>query len=223
MVKLAVFPKGFFDELVSGRMSLEEWIDLAATLDVDGVEMYPAFFQRQDDAYIDEIRRRISDHGLEMPMLCHSPDFTHPDPAWRANQVLLLKERIALTAKLGGTYCRVLSGQRRPEVSEKDGVRWVVECLEQALPFAEEMGIRLTLENHYKDGMWTQPEFAQAGRLFLQILEAIPSPWLAVQYDPSNAVVAGEDPYALLHAVGRAAWPRSTLPTGTWPEARWMI
>ncbi len=35
----------------------------------------------------------------------------------------------------------------------------------------------------------------------MQILEAIDSPWLKVQYDPSNAVVAGDDPYELLERV----------------------
>jgi sugar phosphate isomerase/epimerase len=59
----------------------------------------------------------------------------------------------------------------------------------------------LTLENHYKDGSWEYPEFAQSRERFLRILERVPSPWLRVQYDPSNAVVAGDDPYALLDEV----------------------
>jgi sugar phosphate isomerase/epimerase len=59
----------------------------------------------------------------------------------------------------------------------------------------------LVLENHYKDGSWEYPEFAQGRERFLRILEALPSRWLRVQYDPSNAVVAGVDPYALLDEV----------------------
>jgi sugar phosphate isomerase/epimerase len=35
----------------------------------------------------------------------------------------------------------------------------------------------------------------------LTILDAVQTPWLGAQYDPSNAVVAGEDPYALLDRV----------------------
>ena len=38
MVKLAVFPKGFFQALVERRMTLPVWLELASTLDVDGVE-----------------------------------------------------------------------------------------------------------------------------------------------------------------------------------------
>jgi sugar phosphate isomerase/epimerase len=59
----------------------------------------------------------------------------------------------------------------------------------------------LTLENHYKDGSWEYPEFAQSRERFLRILRSLPSPWLRVQYDPSNAVVAGIDAYALLDEV----------------------
>ena len=36
-----------------------------------------------------------------------------------------------------------------------------------------------------------------------QIVERIDSPWFGVNYDPSNAIVAGEDPLAVLQAVKR--------------------
>jgi len=60
----------------------------------------------------------------------------------------------------------------------------------------------LALENHYKDGFWKYPEFAQKQDLFLRVLAAIPDRvHFGVQYDPSNAIVAGDDPIALLRAV----------------------
>jgi sugar phosphate isomerase/epimerase len=57
------------------------------------------------------------------------------------------------------------------------------------------------MENHYKDNLWTYPEFAQSHRRYLAILAAVDSPWLKAQYDPSNAIVAGEDQYDLLDRV----------------------
>jgi sugar phosphate isomerase/epimerase len=60
----------------------------------------------------------------------------------------------------------------------------------------------LGLENHYKDGYWLYPEFAQKMDVFLDLLNRIPaSPYFGVQYDPSNAVVAGDDPVELLRHV----------------------
>ena len=57
------------------------------------------------------------------------------------------------------------------------------------------------MENHYKDNFWTYPEFAQKQDVFLEIVDQIDSPWFGVQYDPSNAILAGEDPLDLLEKV----------------------
>lgn len=201
MAQLAAFPKGFFNDIVSGAMPLERWIDLGAELGVDGLELYPSFLKSFESAYVSAVRRRLERYGLEMPMLCHSPDFTHPDIEYRRAQVRRTKEMIRLVVDLGGKHCRVLSGQNRPGLPEQQAMDWVVDGIESVLPFAEENGIVLTIENHYKDGMWDFPEFAQSSVRFLEILERLPSAHLKVQYDPSNAIVAGEDAYELLEAV----------------------
>jgi sugar phosphate isomerase/epimerase len=57
------------------------------------------------------------------------------------------------------------------------------------------------MENHYKDGTWWYPEFAQPEDIFLEIIEQIDSSCFGVQYDPSNAVVGGFDPVAFLEKV----------------------
>ena len=77
MPKLSVFPKCYMDALcVTKTMTLFEWIDLAATLGVDGVEMYPGFFQSFEPAYLDRVIAHLERAGLEAPMMCASPDFT---------------------------------------------------------------------------------------------------------------------------------------------------
>lgn len=201
MPPLAVFPKGFFDALVARRMSLWEWIDLAGTLDVEGIELYPHFFEDFETATLARVRREARARGLEIPMMCNSPDFTQPDPAERAREVERTRCMIEVTAELGGRYCRVLSGQNRPGLREDEALKWVVDCLWALVPHAERAGVVLCMENHYKDGLWEYPEFAQSHRRYLAILDAVDSPWLKAQYDPSNAVVAGEDPYELLERV----------------------
>lgn len=202
MVKLAAFPKLYMDELcVTHSMSVFEWIDLAAGLPVDGVEMYDAFLLQSDEAYLQKVRAKLAEHRLDMPMMCYSPDFTIPDTEARRREVEKESGVMRVTAALGGKYCRVLSGQRRPEVSRQQGIDWVVECIESLFPLAEQLGLTLTLENHYKDNYWTHPEFAQQSDVFREILDRIPSPRLGVNYDPSNAIIAGEDPIVVLQKV----------------------
>jgi sugar phosphate isomerase/epimerase len=128
---------------------------------------------------------------------------------------------IDVTLSLGGKFCRVLSGQRRPEISRAEGVRLVVESIGEMLEYAAQRGIVLALENHYKDNYWKYPEFAQHTDVFLEIVSQIDSPWFGVQFDPSNTLVAGEDPLDLLeqiksrvvtmHASDRHLMPGHTL------------
>ena len=77
------------------------------------------------------------------------------------------------------------------------------------------------MENHYKDGTWHYPEFAQPEDIFLEVLDRIDSPYFGVQYDPSNAIVGGYDPIRFLekvlarvvtmHASDRSLAPGATL------------
>lgn len=199
--RLAVFPKCFMDQLcVDKTMTLLEWIELAATLGVDGLEFYSGFLNN-DSRFLAETRNALEQHNLQMPMLCCSPDFTQPDPVLLQAEIDREKQMIELTAFFGGKYCRVLSGQRRPGLDREEGVAQVVRVFRQLLPFAEKHGIILTLENHYKDNYWQYPEFAQKMDVFVEIVDKVCSPWFGVNFDPSNAILAGDDPLELLDRV----------------------
>ena len=202
--RLAAFPKCWIEDIVEGRMSVFEWIDRARALPAAGLEMYEGFFTSLEPEYLNSVGEAISRAGFEMPMLCCSPDFTNPDPEARKRAVDREADMIRVTRRLGGpgAVCRVLSGQRYPEVSREQGLAWCVECIEEVLVIARQEEIILGLENHYKDGFWKYPEFAQKRDVFLELVAAIPeSEHFGVQYDPSNAIVAGDDPVELLRAV----------------------
>ncbi|WP_227378750.1 sugar phosphate isomerase/epimerase family protein [Haladaptatus halobius] len=199
---LAAFPKCYLGQLMDGEMNLEEWFDVAADIDVDGVEFYWGITPADDLGELDRLRSAATDRGLSIPMMCYSPDFTHPDPEVRREEVEQEKRAIEATARLGGGYCRVLSGQRRPDVSREEGLTWVSNCIDELLLHAADYEVTLILENHYKDDYWNHPEFAQQMDVFLELLDRIDeSPWFGVNYDPSNAIIAGDDPIELLDAV----------------------
>lgn len=205
-MKISVFPKCYLDDIcVERKMSVFDWIDMSKRFNgAEGLEMYEGFFTSLDDAYLDSIGEAIQTAGYEMPMLCCSPDFTSADPTIRQKSLDHEIDMIRVTRHLGGpgTFCRVLTGQRYPDVSLEQGIAWVAEAIEALLPIAKEYEIVLALENHYKDGYWQYPEFAQKQDVFLKVLAAIPErDYFGVQYDPSNAIVAGDDPLDLLRAV----------------------
>ena len=199
--KLAAFPKCYMDQLCVDRtMTLFEWIELAATLGVDGLEFYSGFLE-DDEPFLSKIKVALEQHNLAMPMLCCSPDFTHPDPLLLQREIEHERRMIEITAFFGGRFCRVLSGQRRPGLTREDGIAQVVRVIKDLLPFAEEHGVVLSMENHYKDNYWKYPEFAQKMDVFVEIVERIDSPWFGVNFDPSNTILAGEDPLVLLERV----------------------
>ena len=183
-------------------MSLRKWIELAAPLGLDGLEYYSGFWELADERRWPELRRDVERAGLVVPMLCCSPDFSQPDPVLRQAEVEKEKRWIRMAASLGAKYCRVLSGQRRPELTRAQGLDLVVANIEACLPEAEACDVTLIIENHYKDTLWQFPEFAQRLDAFVELVESIPpTPWFGVNYDPSNAIIAGDDPLALLEAV----------------------
>jgi sugar phosphate isomerase/epimerase len=200
--RISVFPKCWFDDFLSGERDYVAWIHEAAALGAEGVEHYDGFFRSHEDR--DVLPVIEAQRALDLPtsMLCFSPDFTHPDPDERRRQVERQQRAIDLAVRLGTRFCRTLSGQRYPGLSVKEGVARAAECIKRSLEHAAARGVVLCIENHYKDGTWRYPEFAQAEAVLLELLDAVgESPWFGVQYDPSNATVGGYDPVAFLEKV----------------------
>jgi sugar phosphate isomerase/epimerase len=174
---------------------------MSVSLECEGLELMDGFLQSWDEAYLSKVRNSIENKGMVISMLCYSPDFTRLTAEERNEEVIKQQEIIWIADKLGVKFVRTLSGQKRPGLNTEEALSWVVDCIKRCLPVAEEYGINLVIENHYKDSFWTYSEFAQKMELFLRIMNQIDSPFFGVQFDPSNSVVAGEDPLALLDKV----------------------
>ena len=87
-MKISAFPKCYLEEISNeGGMTVFDWIEMAKPLGADGLEIYEGFFTSLDDSYILRLRDAIADAGFAMPMLCCSPNFTHPDADERAKAV----------------------------------------------------------------------------------------------------------------------------------------
>ena len=203
-LNISAFPKCYLEEITNGNMSVFEWIEMAKQLDADGLEMYTGFFTSFEDGYLDCVGEAIHNASFSMPMLCCSPDFTAPDAAKRKREIERQAHMIRITKRLGGAkaVCRVLSGQRYPEVAWEQGKEWVLQAFTELIPVARENNVVLGMENHYKDGFWKYPEFAQKMDRFLSIVDSVyDRDYFGVQFDPSNAIVAGDDPVELLRKV----------------------
>jgi sugar phosphate isomerase/epimerase len=202
-LKISVFPKGDLDAIVVDRsLTVPDWIGSMSVLPIEGVELYSGMFD-PDAPDLAPVQDVLGETGLELPMFCTSPDFTHPDMAVRSREYDRQVAMMRIARELGGAgaSCRVLSGQRHPGVTTEQGLEWA-ESIRALIPIARELDIVLGLENHYKDGYWSYPEFAQQREVFLDLLHRIDERvHFGVQFDPSNATVAGDDPVDFLRAV----------------------
>ena len=137
--KLAAFPKCYMDELCVHRtMSLADWIEIGATLGVQGLEFYSGFIE-DNEAFLREAKASLEKHGFQMPMLCCSPDFTEPDPELLEAQIARERRMIEITAFFEGRFCRVLSGQRRLGLSLETGIAQVVRTIRKSAPICGEV------------------------------------------------------------------------------------
>ena len=196
------------------RLDIPQCIELAAEMGFDGVEILLVQMASEENAHLQEIKRRAYLNGLALCGMSTHQGFLTPDREERQRNVELTIHQIELAYALGIPTIRVNTGRWgttrsfdelmanrgiEPPLegfSDEDGYPWVIESLAACLPAAERCGVVLGLENHW--GLGRTPEGV------IRIVDAINSPWLQVTMDTGNFL---EDPYEKLEMLA----PRTVL------------
>ncbi len=200
-MKLSCLPVSIYDDIFSGKRGVTNWIQFGAELGLDAVDFSIKFFPARDAETIKQVRAALETHSITPCMIACYPDFTHPDPAQRAQELTDLKADIALAKALGAKFIRVTAGQNHPGTERTAGVQWVTDGFRHAIDTAEKHGITLAYENHTKGAPWDYWDFSQPTEIFLEILDALSDTPLGVCFDTANPLVLGEDVLTLLEAV----------------------
>jgi hypothetical protein len=73
-LRISNFPKGEVDALIIRKtMTVFEWIDIASTLPIEGLELYAPMFWDQPAGFAPRVGDVMHARGLEMPTMCASP------------------------------------------------------------------------------------------------------------------------------------------------------
>lgn len=178
------------------RAEIEDCIEAAARMGFDGVEILQKQMREEGNGYVQSLKRRAFDAGLELCGLSTHQGFVSPDAAVRIDNVGITCRSIELAARLGIPTMRVNTGRwgtsksfddlmankgvepRLPGHTDDEAFGWVIASLEECLPTAERCGVVLGLENHWGLGRTAEG--------VMRIVDAIDSPWLRVTLDTGN-------------------------------------
>ena len=162
-----------------GAMDLLGFVDYAAELGVDAVELTSYYFPEPvTDAYLNELKRRCHINGLDISGGAIRNNYTLPDDDPELQKWFTHTETwLAHYQKLGVPVVRVFSGIPPKGVSEEQGIANAIRNLRKMLVPAERHGVMLGLENH---------DYLTRIDRMLPIIKAIDSPWFGVNLDSGN-------------------------------------
>ncbi len=139
-MKLSCLPVSFFDEIISGRMTVGDWARMGAEIGLDAIDLSILFIADHSARNIAAVRDQIESAGMQVAMITSYPDFTHPDPRQREQELELEAGVVEIARQLGSQMLRVTAGQAHPQVGRQDGICWAVEGLSQLVERVREFG-----------------------------------------------------------------------------------
>jgi sugar phosphate isomerase/epimerase len=181
---------------------IEDCIDRAAEMGFDGVEILHIQMTSEEPSYLQNLKRRAFENGVDLMGFSTHQGFVSPDPEERRQNVERTLHQIELAYQLGIPTMRINTGRwgtsrsfdelmenrgiepSLPGYSDDDGFGWVIDAIGRCLDRAAACGVVLGLENHW--GLGRTPEGV------LRIVDALDSPWLQVTLDTGNFL---EEPY----------------------------
>jgi sugar phosphate isomerase/epimerase len=188
-IKLSLAAYSYRDYLqgkAEPRMTLPEFIDRAAAMPLDAVELTEYYFPKPlTSDYIARIKRQCYLLGLDISGSPMGNTFTYPPGEKRDKEIARVREWIDRCAELGSPCIRIFAGSRQPGQTLAEAQKCAVECIETCCEYAAQKGILLALENH--GGIVADAEGV------LAIVKAVKSDYFGVNLDTGNFHT--EDPY----------------------------
>jgi sugar phosphate isomerase/epimerase len=173
-------------DLKKGKMTLFDFIDLAAELPLDGVELTSYYWAETTDAYAEKLKAHAARKKLAISGVPVGNNFCRRDPAEYRKQVQLVKDWTERAAKAGAKTVRIFAGNLEKGDTLEEAQKRVVAAIEECCAVAEKHGVMLAMENH--GGITATPE------QLLALVKPVKSKALGVNIDTGNFRTA--DPYA---------------------------
>src|SRR5437879_13602506 len=129
-------------------MTLDDFIDAAAAMDLDAVELTQYYFPETSSEYLAHLKGRCTRLGLDVSGTAINTNFCYADAAKRQQTMKYLRDWVDNTSRLGGKTIRIFSGGPDKGESEDTARARCVEGIQEACDYAGKYGIYLAVENH---------------------------------------------------------------------------
>lgn len=154
-------------------MDIFHFMDRAAELELDGIQIDPMHLEQTDDTYLDKVVAYAKERNLYIE---------YGTTGIEANHLL---EQLRIAHRLGSPILRTYIGFNPREVADvQQEVAYALAQLEQVKAYAQQNNIRIAIENHCD---------LKAEEL-LQLVQRANSPYIGVCVDLGNFMIHLENP-----------------------------
>jgi sugar phosphate isomerase/epimerase len=175
-------------ELKKPTMTLFDFIELAAKLKVETVELTQYYWAEKSDSYTDKLKDACAKNNLKIACLPTRNDFCQKDDAKRKADIESVKEWTKRATRLGTKAVRIFAGNVPKGDELKATQERCAKAIQECCQVAEDVGVTLCLENH--GGV------TETAEKMLPIVKMVESKAFGVNIDSSNFRVS--DPFAEL-------------------------
>jgi sugar phosphate isomerase/epimerase len=180
-------------DLKKPTMTLDDFIQFCAELDLDGTELTSYYFPTgSGHDYLMHIKELTVRLGLGISATAVGNDFCHPPGEERDKQLALAKQWIDNAVVMGTPVVRLFGGYIKRGDSADVAIERTAAGVNECLDYAAPKGIRLALENH--SGITETPE--QMAKIMSLVK---PSPWFGTNFNTQG--FRGADPYSQLATI----------------------
>jgi sugar phosphate isomerase/epimerase len=167
-------------------MTLEQFIDAAAGMPLDAVELTAYYFRETTPRYLAGLKGRCTRLGLDISGTAVGNNFCTSSALRLKEEIASVKRWVEHTSRLGGKTMRIFAGSVDKGDTEAAARKRCVAAIQECCDHAGQFGIYLALENH--GGIVTTID------QMLTLVRAVKHDWFGVNLDTGN--FHSQDPYA---------------------------
>ncbi|MGH7172247.1 MAG: sugar phosphate isomerase/epimerase family protein, partial [Gemmataceae bacterium] len=167
-------------------MTLDDFIDRAAAMNLDAVELTAYYFSKTTPDYLAHLKGHCTRLGLDVSGTAVGNNFCIVDADKLRTQIASVKQWIEHSARLGAKTMRIFAGGVSKDDKEDKARERCVAAIQESCDHAAKYGLYLALENH--GGLTSTADQV------LALVKAVKHDWFGVNLDTGNFHT--DDPYS---------------------------